>query len=125
MCRKNVIFSFSGICPLLVLRNTGPRPKQVVFLGLLGQFVAHAELSRCTFPRWALSELGQIPTRFGTVHSPSALGRAYEAQRLKRYRAIRANCHCVTHWSSTDKGRPSDLSPEQWIMVRSAIFLTV
>ena len=68
MCRKNVIFSFSGICPLLALRNTGPRPKQVVFLGLLGQFVAHAKLSHCTFPRWALSELDQIPTRFGTVH---------------------------------------------------------
>jgi len=39
-----------------------------------------------------LSDLGQIPTRFGTVHNPSALGRAYEAQRLKRYRTIRANC---------------------------------
>jgi len=35
VCRKNDILSFSGICPLLTLRNTEPRPKQVVFLGLL------------------------------------------------------------------------------------------
>jgi len=50
VCRKNVIFYFSGICPLLALRNTGPRPKQVVFLDLLGRFTAHAKLSRYHLP---------------------------------------------------------------------------
>ena len=48
MCvQEKRILYFSGIHPLLALHDTGPRPKQVVFLGMLGQFVVYAKLSRC------------------------------------------------------------------------------